>query len=248
VAAASGAVVVTHAGNADAVPAAADVPMDPSDEVTTAPGGEARLLFGMGVSLELLASTRVTVRAPERVAISAGEMRVHGTSDAFRVETPDAEVTITGTSVVAVRDGATRVSVSDGVVTIKQGDTQSTLHAGDTWPAPPALTSRAAPPPAPSHVAVKQRPDPSTLDEQNRLLQRALGARRQGEDARAVADLDQLLGRYPGSPLAQEARVEKFRALERMGNHAKAVVEARRYLADYPNGFAASEAQSLVLR
>jgi ferric-dicitrate binding protein FerR (iron transport regulator) len=254
VAAASGAVVVTHGGHADAVPTSADVPLDDDDELSTAPDARARMVVDSGATVELVADTRVRVRAArgERIAISVGEIAVHvpklGANESFRVETPDAEVTVHGTSfVVSVHDGKTRVTVSDGVVTVKDGAGESTLRAGDAWPAPPPPPPPSAAP-APSAAPPRVRPDPSTLDDQNRLLQRALASRRQGDDARALVDLDALLVRYPGSPLAQEARVEKFRALERMGQHARAVGEARRYLADYPNGFAADEARALALR
>jgi hypothetical protein len=54
--------------------------------------------------------------------------------------------------------------------------------------------------------------------------------------------------RYPASPLAQEAHVERFRALERMGRHSAAVSAARLYLVAYPNGFARDEAKAIVLR
>jgi hypothetical protein len=212
-----------------------------------------------GATVELVADTRVRVRAAhaERIGITVGEIAVHvpklGPDESFRVETPDAEVTVHGTSfVVAVHDGKTRVTVSEGVVTVKSGTGEALLHAGDAWPAPESHAVAPVPAPAPAKSVAaatsRPRPDPSTLDDQNRLLQRALASRRQGDDAHALVELDALLTRYPGSPLAQEARVEKFRALERMGQHAKAVGEARRYLADYPNGFAADEAKALALR
>jgi len=260
VAAASGAVVVTHGGHADAVPPVADVALDPDDEVATAPDARARIVLDSGATVELVADTRVAVRAArgERIGISVGEIAVHvpklGANESFRVETPDAEVTVHGTSfVVAVHDGKTHVTVSEGLVSVKNGAGEAMLHAGDAWPAPEAPAPSAAPaPPSSARTATaappRGRPDPSTLDDQNRLLQRALASRRQGDDARALVDLDLLLARYPSSPLAQEARVEKFRALERMGQHARAVGEARRYLADYPNGFAADEAKALALR
>jgi outer membrane protein assembly factor BamD (BamD/ComL family) len=88
----------------------------------------------------------------------------------------------------------------------------------------------------------------STLAEQNKLLQQALDARRRGDETHAIESLDTLLTRYPSSPLTQEARVEKFRALEARSNHSRAVVEAQRYLADYPAGFAVNEAKALISR
>ncbi len=87
----------------------------------------------------------------------------------------------------------------------------------------------------------------SSLAEQNRLFQAAMDARRRGDDARALALLNQLLGRYPGSPLEQDARVERFRALKRLGRGDEATSAARRYLADHPQGFARDEARQMAL-
>jgi outer membrane protein assembly factor BamD (BamD/ComL family) len=88
----------------------------------------------------------------------------------------------------------------------------------------------------------------SALAEQNRLLQAALAARREGRDADALAKLDELLRAYPNSPLAQEAHANRFRALEKLGRHAEAVVEAQTYLAEYPDGFARDEAKAILAK
>jgi len=87
----------------------------------------------------------------------------------------------------------------------------------------------------------------SLLALQNRLLQEALQARRSGEDAAALALLNELLARFPSSPLAQQARVERFRALKRQGDVRGAARAARRYLAEHPGGFAVEEARGLAL-
>ena len=85
----------------------------------------------------------------------------------------------------------------------------------------------------------------SQLAEQNRLMQSAQDARAHGDPTRALSLLNDLLQRFPDSPLAQAARVERFRSLEQSGQHAAATVEARKYLADYPQGFARDEATAL---
>lgn len=87
----------------------------------------------------------------------------------------------------------------------------------------------------------------STLAQENDLYAAASSAARSGNDVLAVSDLSSLLSRYPASPLAQNARVDRFRALARLGRKQEAVAQARRYLADYPNGFARDEAKALVL-
>jgi len=48
----------------------------------------------------------------------------------------------------------------------------------------------------------------STLDHQNELFSSALAARRAGNDARARALLEELITRYPDSPLVSSARRE----------------------------------------
>jgi TolA-binding protein len=90
--------------------------------------------------------------------------------------------------------------------------------------------------------------DPSTLADENRLMQAALAARRDGQDARTVQLLTELLTRHPGSPLAQNAEVERFRALLRSGDQQSAARQAQGYLDQYPNGMAADEARKLARR
>jgi len=88
---------------------------------------------------------------------------------------------------------------------------------------------------------------PSTLAEENRLLVRAMVASRRGDEANAVGHLDDFLRRFPESPLAQNAQVERFRSLARAGNDAAAREAARRYLAEHPEGMAGDEARRLVV-
>jgi outer membrane protein assembly factor BamD (BamD/ComL family) len=88
----------------------------------------------------------------------------------------------------------------------------------------------------------------STLAQENDLYAAASRAAREGNDALAVASLNGLLARYPSSPLAQNVRVDRFRALNRSGRAQEAMSQARRYLADYPNGFARDEAKAIVLQ
>jgi hypothetical protein len=88
----------------------------------------------------------------------------------------------------------------------------------------------------------------STLAQENDLYAAASRAAREGNEALAISTLNSLLARYPNAPLAQNARVDRFRALARSGRAQEAVAQARRYLADYPNGFARDEAKTLVLQ
>ncbi len=102
--------------------------------------------------------------------------------------------------------------------------------------------------PAPADAHAPPAAEQSTLAQENDLYTAASRASRDGNDALAIADLNDLLARYPNSPLAQNARVDRFRSLNRSGRAQEAVAQARRYLADYPNGFARDEAKALVLQ
>ena len=167
----------------------------------------------------------------------------------------------------------TRVGVRDGKVLVESQGSRATLVGGAHWsshkrpdsakPAstvPPASTPPAAPaqgkparqkaaPPVKS-AGASETPHAtavSSLAQQNRLFQAAMDARRSGDDRRALALLDQLISRYPGSPLEQDARVERFRTLKRLGRGGDATQAARRYLAEHPDGFARDEARQMAL-
>ncbi|XXX78381.1 FecR domain-containing protein [Sorangium sp. So ce134] len=90
----------------------------------------------------------------------------------------------------------------------------------------------------------REAPARASLTAENALLQSAMAARRGGQPRRAVERLDLLLGRYPDSPLAEIARVERLRAIEMLGDKERTAAEARRYLKDYPQGFGREEATS----
>jgi hypothetical protein len=87
----------------------------------------------------------------------------------------------------------------------------------------------------------------SSLAAENALFKAAMEASRSGAHEVALARHQELMTRYPLSPLVQNARVERFRTLRRLGRHAEAAREARRYLADYPGGFAQAEARDVAL-
>jgi hypothetical protein len=84
------------------------------------------------------------------------------------------------------------------------------------------------------------------LEAVNRLFTDAKRARREGRPEEALAAVQQLLARYPGSVLAQEAAVERFRTLSKLGRASEASRYASSYLAHYPSGFAADEARKLA--
>lgn len=124
--------------------------------------------------------------------------------------------------------------------------------AGGVAPSVTAVAPTASPtatPVAKAKSTTEREPEEpgSTLAIENALLQRAMGAARSGDDRRAVQLLDELLSKYPSSPLAQNAKVERMRAFARLGDQSALSRESRRYLAEHPDGFARDEARGGVL-
>ncbi|MEZ4225783.1 MAG: FecR domain-containing protein [Polyangiaceae bacterium] len=151
----------------------------------------------------------------------------------------------TGTPTAAAPETNAPAAPAEGTTTTKPG-ARVQAPAGGARPKatqPVAPTQAAAPtqPTAPS-------PQESTsLAEQNRIYAAALAARDRGDDAKAIARLDELLRRYPTGPLAPEARVERFRALKRLGKDREASTEARKYLQVAPTGAARDEARDIAI-
>jgi hypothetical protein len=212
--------------------------------------------------------------AAERIHLGRGVIEVRvpklGAQRALLVLAPDAEVVVHGTVFeVRVREldsggTETSVSVSEGKVSVRHRHGETALSAGHAWSsgapqqvssldvtpaaerAPAATASPAARAPAQTPAAVAAV-EASKLAEQNRLFQAAMAHKRAGDDRRAVGTLDELLSKHPGAPLAQEARVERMRALQRLGDRAGAARDARRYLAEHGDGFAREEAKEVAV-
>ena len=222
--------------------------------VRTEPGGRDAVVLTMG---------RVDVAVPK---LEDGH--------SFAVRTPDAEVIVHGTrfsvTVASPSQGApviTSVQVTEGRVSVVHAAEQSSLGRGETWVsgALPAVMQPASDGALPGGTSSGQRFEPSpsarppagarpdkalpqsSLADENRLFQSAMEAKRRGDDRSVVSTLDVLLTRYPSSPLAPDARVERFRALKRLGEQSAAAREARRYLAENPDGFARDEARDTIL-
>jgi hypothetical protein len=113
---------------------------------------------------------------------------------------------------------------------------------------PSKVTASTGSSPAHAQAAPPTAVESSTLGQENDLYGAAQSAAREGNDVLAASILSTFLTRYPSSPLTQNVRVDRFRALLRSGRTQDAVAQARRYLADYPNGFARDEAKALVLQ
>ncbi len=244
-----------------------DVEMAPVTQITM--GAETAGWRSESVDLE---RGRVDVSVPTlpaggsfSVITPDASVEVHGTHFTVIYE-PDASGT-----------PRTLVDVRDGKALVRSHGAQTLLESGAHWSSAPgtaaaqtSATTRpgtapgaggAAKPTVSSAAAGSRAPtvkpaggtklpavtSASSLAEQNRLFQSAMDARRRGDDARALSLLGQLLGRYPGSPLEQDARVERFRALKRLGKSDEATHAARRYLADHPDGFARDEARQMAI-
>lgn len=187
----------------------------------------------------------------------------------FIVDTPDAEVEVRGTRfhlrVVEHAEACgggtrTRLAVTEGVVEVRANQSAVSIKAGEIWPldcadagdVTPSSTARG---PAPAAVALPKRephaatPAPaieaeraSALTAQNDLFAEGVARGRQGDTSGALRAYQELMSRFPGSPLAENALVERMRLLATTPEGAQ---EARRYLTRYPHGFAVGEAKKL---
>ena len=223
-------------------------------------GGNEALILGTG---------RVTVRVPKlgrersfAVETPEATVVVHGT--AFSVER----------TLVPTAAPRTSVDVTEGTVAVRHGGVEVLLHAGDHWasgsllgPRTESATSDEPPMETPGRGAGQRKPSvsgtrtsgaapkapaessssdkSSSLAAENRLLQAAMAARQKGDVQLAAQLAGELVARFPASPLVEEARVERMRALAGGGSVAAAAAEARSYLNDYPHGFARHEASRI---
>ena len=163
----------------------------------------------------------------------------------------------------------TRLDVSEGVVEVRAANgAAARVKAGEAWPTDCSGTAAHIPQiPAPSQPAVldaapwpKHEPRGgapaahaaareadaeriSGLTAQNDLFAEGIARGRQGDTSGALRAYQELMTRFPRSPLAENAMAERMRLLAHTANGAN---EARRYLARYPHGFAVREAEQLL--
>ena len=216
--------------------------VDPG-EIETAAEGSAELVAGSGLGLRLGVATRVSLaplleQSKQQVELRQGVLTCTvphlNEGQHFSVQTPDARVVVHGTVFSVHVDGSlalgskTCVEVSDGVVVVQHDGTETALNAGERWGCPsvavPAPTAASSEPPtrpavvtsssSPLPVVTGRAPERGTLGEESRLLQGALAAERLGQRALAQRLLQQLLSRYPSSPLLPEARRAQSRISE----------------------------------
>ena len=227
------------------------------------------------VRARVAGSTALAVVTPigsvHRLRLDRGEIRAQvddrpSPTPKLIVETPNVEVVVTGTifqvTVTPATAGAgavTTVSVSKGRIVVRRdGAEVAAVTAGQSWTSAAPVATEAPRISEPPHGTAEHRAghggnapparsqERGTLAEENRLFQAAVEARNRGADSETITRLTELLGRYPSSPLAAEARIERMRALRRSGLATEANREAARYVADYPDGFAREEAVRLI--
>jgi hypothetical protein len=237
-------------------------------------GSDVGLRLPSGVGLVMKPETRFKVpdlQTPsnrEELLLELGFVRAEvpklPAGHVFAVRTPDALVTVHGTSfsVEVAKAGpsaapTTTVIVTQGVVSVEHEDREALVYAGMEWTSSGGnLSSALAPAESRTAAVAKPRlvppaPEPipggTGLSEQNALFAQAKLAGKRGDQTRAVRILEDFVRRYPSSLLAQDAQVEMFRSLAQMGDRAGAAREAQRYLTLYPDGFARDEASDLAL-
>jgi hypothetical protein len=209
-------------------------------ELITAPQSEASLAAASGLSIKVFEKSRVSLAglgtpSSTSVSLSTGDIRCHvphlAERHTFSVITPDAIVVVHGTVfrvTVSGPVGATQtcVQVDEGLVGVQTASGETLVPANRSWGChgqePPASALAGVPSIGPSSNAIrplaKERPaqptggPAGTLDQQNRLFQAGLLAERQGDTRAAGVYFEQLLSRYPASPLASDTQ----RALARV--------------------------------
>ena len=205
---------------------------------------------------KLLGAQRFIVTTPD------AEVEVRGTQFVLRV-LERGEACGAGTR--------TRLQVTEGVVEVRAHGSVARVSADQHWPAgcdgtePLTVASpqlgvapngSVAPGPTTSPHPQAEAPastftapvrtlnePPSALAQQNDLFAKGVALRRGGDVGAALRAYQDLIQRFPASPLAENAMAERMRILATQNAGA---AEARRYLARYPRGFARDEAKKLV--
>ncbi len=251
---------IAHGGDEHALPDPGRTALGPSDELRTGPQSRAGAVLATGASVDVGPGSRLRFVGPtdpahlrDRVDLLVGKIDVQvpklRDGDEVRIVTDDATVVVHGTRFSVERTLAdpghmarTRVAVVEGRVAVHTSQGERMLSAGADWVSVPF--DEPAPAATPSAAPARATPSSdgaSSLKSENAALADAMRLIRENLDTQALARLDDLLTRYPSSPLAENARVERLRVLQRLGS-PRLRHEAERYLADYPNGFAREDA------
>jgi ferric-dicitrate binding protein FerR (iron transport regulator) len=245
-------------------PRAGASPLGRGSRLVARPDGRATLAFATGTQLTLEEKADVTIvseGATQRFALTGGAVRAHvaklGPGDRFVIATSDAEIEVRGTSFrvsvvppdAACGDGTTtRVDVVEGTVWVKHAGGEAVVDAGETWPTgcTPPVVAPSANVVAPTPSTVKSSAlAASKLAEQNDLFADGVAAKRRGANAEAIATFERFAAKYPASPLAESATIERMKLLDASGSPL-AKGAATQYLARYPHGYARDDAERIA--
>lgn len=236
-----GSVFCRRGGETNPWVACGNTPLGADGEIRTLDRANVELVTHADIHLDLSPESRLAWSDGDppghlnRVELTEGRLSVRvprlpsGTE--FSVVTPTATVIVHGTAfVVEVEPGKgeaarTCVRVTEGIVSVRHAGGEDRVAAPASWGCEPVPAARVASvaPPEPVPNARPQRPiqvpgtpreaDPSTLAVETRLLQLALAAERRGDLVSAEETLRSLLGVYPRSVVAPEARAVLSRVL-----------------------------------
>jgi len=230
-----GDVRVSRGGGAPGPIGTAKVDLVPKDRVETADStAEVDLKSGALVEVDsdtLLELGRDVAKGKvkeEHLDLAFGKIGVHvpklPPGSRLIIGTPNAAVTVHGTAFeVVVRKSdagvtSTAVSVTEGRVSVTSEGHEIMLGPGANWSSSSVTSAlpvapRDGPSPAGAGAGPPAPKPRSTLVRENALFRSAIAARRAGKPDRAVELIDQLLAKYPGTPLAAAATAERARAV-----------------------------------
>jgi ferric-dicitrate binding protein FerR (iron transport regulator) len=229
----TGDVEVHRAEQADA-PGTATLSLRSADEVATRATGRTRITMSNGARVRLSGNTRVRLqdggseagRDRSGIVLASGRVDVQVpklNGGSFVVTTPQAQVVVHGTifSVEVfepdAKPGETCVAVTEGSVSVHSNGTEARLGPSGHWSSLASSArceGRAAARRNTDHPAA--RPPANALAVQNSLFQAAITARHRGEDREAIRLFDELLQKYPDSPLGPEAIDQRKRAMDHL--------------------------------
>jgi TolA-binding protein len=208
----------------------------------TSEHAEARINTGAGLTIDLLENTKVSLQelgagASSALRLNRGRVRCvipHEPGRVFSVVTADVRVVDIGTVFsVAVEPSAagskTAVHVEEGEVLVEHAGSKLRLRAPGSWssvddapaaaePAPIVETppAEAAPTPSARREASLPTRHRATLAAETQLLQSGLASEQRGDFQAAARSFELLVARYPGSPLAPDARSALSRVKSRL--------------------------------
>jgi hypothetical protein len=214
------------------------------DGILTTSKESAASIESDGMELTLAQETTVSLKelgvskTAAALRLDRGRVRCaipHDPARTFAVVTADARIVDIGTvfsvAVLPSDSGSkTLVQVEEGEVMVEHAGKQVRLRAPASWSsvveAAPVAVAEPAPVPVESlepSPSVSQRRDAApgkrradTLEAETQLLQAGLASEQRGDLLGAARDLNQLVKRYPSSPLAPDARAALARVKKRV--------------------------------